>query len=291
VSESSSPSAQPGFFSLQVREARRFYLDLAPSASTPLAVVSGGVEQCAPDYEIRRSTFPYQSIEYVARGRGTLVLGDREVRLGPGVAFTYGPGIAQHITTDPTDLLAKYFVDFAGQRGQRLLNELGLKPGTIIRVSRPGEVQDAFDCLVREGQSSSGMGPALSTAALEYLLLKFAETSSPLDLHHTPAYESYERCRQHILTNFQNLQSLNLIAKECFVDQAYLCRLFRRFDHQTPYQFLMRLKMNVAAQRLHESDLLVKQVAAELGFDDPFHFSRAFKKVFGVSPDTFRRMR
>jgi AraC-like DNA-binding protein len=29
---------------------------------------------------------------------------------------------------------------------------------------------------------------------------------------------------------------------------------------------------------------LVKQVAAELGFDDPYHFSRSFKSVFGLSP-------
>jgi len=35
----------------------------------------------------------------------------------------------------------------------------------------------------------------------------------------------------------------------------------------------------------------VKEVAYELGFRDTFHFSRAFKKVFGVSPDTFRKLR
>ena len=32
-------------------------------------------------------------------------------------------------------------------------------------------------------------------------------------------------------------------------------------------------------------------LAAELGFDDPFHFSRAFKNVLGLSPETFRRLR
>jgi AraC-like DNA-binding protein len=37
--------------------------------------------------------------------------------------------------------------------------------------------------------------------------------------------------------------------------------------------------------------VLVKQVAAELGFDDPFHFSRAFKNIFGLSPEAFRRLR
>jgi AraC-like DNA-binding protein len=75
------------------------------------------------------------------------------------------------------------------------------------------------------------------------------------------------------------------------VDAAYLCRLFRRYDHQTPYQFLLRLKMNLAAERLQNPGVLVKQVAAELGFHDPFHFSRAFKSILGLSPEAFRRLR
>jgi AraC-like DNA-binding protein len=36
---------------------------------------------------------------------------------------------------------------------------------------------------------------------------------------------------------------------------------------------------------------LIKQVAEQTGFSDPFHFSRAFKSVFGLSPDAFRKLR
>ena len=49
--------------------------------------------------------------------------------------------------------------------------------------------------------------------------------------------------------------------------------------------------MNLAAERLQNPSILVKQVAAEFGFDDPFHFSRAFKNVLGLSPEKFRRLR
>ena len=105
----------PTFFSPQVLEARRFYLDLAPPASKPLAVVCGGCECCAPDYAIHRSTFPYYSIELVVRGRGALRLGGQESSLCPGAVFSYGPGVAQDITTETADPLVKYFVDFTGR--------------------------------------------------------------------------------------------------------------------------------------------------------------------------------
>jgi AraC-like DNA-binding protein len=75
------------------------------------------------------------------------------------------------------------------------------------------------------------------------------------------------------------------------VDAAYLCRLFQRHDHQSPYQFLMHLKMKLAAEWLQQPGALVKQVAERAGFSDQFHFSRAFKSVLGVAPDIFRRMR
>ena len=49
--------------------------------------------------------------------------------------------------------------------------------------------------------------------------------------------------------------------------------------------------MNAAADQLAHPGALVKNVAADLGFTNPFHFSRVFKSVFAVSPETFRKMR
>src|SRR5689334_18481836 len=92
--------ATPEFFSRQVSEARRFYLNLKPEKNVPLSVVSGGFEQCLPDYRIQRPTFPFFAIEYVVRGEGTLRLNHRQHKLQPGVIFSYGPGIPQTIAAD-----------------------------------------------------------------------------------------------------------------------------------------------------------------------------------------------
>jgi AraC-like DNA-binding protein len=89
----------------------------------------------------------------------------------------------------------------------------------------------------------------------------------------------------------QRLQTLEQIASECHVNNAYLCRLFRRYDNQSPYQYLRRLKMNHAAECLQKPGALVKQVAEDSGFTDPFHFSRVFTSVFGLSPTSFRGLR
>jgi AraC-like DNA-binding protein len=281
----------PTFFSPQVLEARRFYLDLAPASNKPVAVVCGGWERCAPDYAIHRPTFPYHSIEFVVRGKGTLSLAGEDFAVLPGAVFFYGPGIAQKITTDAADPLVKYFVDFTGPRTVRLLRQCLLAPGSVVRVFAPGDIQRLFDDLILNGLSGSRFSSRICDLLLEYLILKIADGLMPREAMQTPAYTTYQRCREHIQSQHLRLHTQAQIARECHVNPAYLCRLFRRYDHQTPYQYLMRLKMNLAAERLRDPGSLVKQVAAELGFSDPFHFSRAFKSVFGLSPEAFRRLR
>lgn len=65
---------QPDYFSVQVSEARRFFMDAPGAAPAGLTIVSAGCEHCNRDYSISRKTFPYLSFEYVARGSGTLIL-------------------------------------------------------------------------------------------------------------------------------------------------------------------------------------------------------------------------
>jgi AraC-like DNA-binding protein len=48
--------------------------------------------------------------------------------------------------------------------------------------------------------------------------------------------------------------------------------------------------VNLAVDLLLGTDLLVKQVAERAGFEDPFHFSRVFKRIQGISPAAFQRM-
>ena len=281
----------PGFFSTEVADARRFYLDLNPPKSRPLVVVCGGLEHCTQDFAINRSDFPFYSIEYVARGQGNVVLGNHSENLAPGSVFSYGPGVSQQISSSPEDGLVKYFVDFTGTRALRLLRSYGLAPGTISRVYPVNSLRTLFEELIEAGSTRRGGEVTLCLRLLECLLLKFSSSHTPGLGAESQSFASYQRCRQHIETHFLRLRSLDETARECFINMAYLCRLFRQFEHISPYQFLLKLKMDHAADLLQKPGTLIKQVAEDCGFDDPFHFSRLFRSAFGVSPNAFRALR
>ena len=280
-------TSQPEFFSVKIARARRFHLSVKAPTGQRLWVICGGCEHCAADYEIHRNRFPYLGLEFVAGGRGELTLRGRKLHLVPGTLFSYGPGVAHDIVTDPDKPLVKYFVDFTGSAAMEMLRAVPLAPGSAVQTSAPNEVMTLFDDLVRNGLKSTRYSRRICMALLEAILLKIAETRIPIGSVESNAFETYQHCLRRIEESALEIKAIRDLARECHVDQAYLCRLFRRFGHESPYQFLLRLKMNHAAVRLQVPGMLVKQVAAELGFHDPYHFSRVFKGVFGLSPAQF----
>lgn len=281
----------PCFFSTDVVKAQRFYLDLNPPANRRLIVICGGREHCTPEYAIHRNSFPFYSIEYVARGHGAVNLGNSSSPLRAGRLFSYGPGVSQKITVDPSDPLVKYFVDFSGTKAGSLLRSCGLLPGRVSEIFPANALQPLFDELIHTGLQIRRGSAELCAKLLECLALRISLSLAPIESTQTLAFATYQRCLQHIDEFSLRLQTLEQIADECHVSSAYLCRLFQQFDHRSPYQYLLRLKMNFAVERLQQPGTMVKQVASECGFSDPFHFSRVFRSVFGLSPAAIRGIR
>jgi AraC-like DNA-binding protein len=281
----------PDFFSKQVLEANRFYLGAYGPSARPFAVVSGGCERCESDYRIDRRDFPFYCLEFVARGRGSLRINGQTRSLSPGMVFTYGPGVAYVMITEADDPFIKYFVDFTGRKARRLLEDHGLGPGIVAQVNAPGIILHVFDDLVANGAGGRRFSPQICAILVELLVLKITEMQTTEMRHPTGAFTTYQTCRAFIQDNYLQIHALDGIAEACNVNKAYLCRLFQRFDNQSPYRYLMQLKMREAAKRLQKRGSLVKQIGYELGFEDPFHFCRVFKNVFGLSPAALKRLR
>lgn len=289
--KSIAPETTPDFYSVQVQSAQRFLLDLRPRAEADLTVISGGWERCAPDYRIRRANFPWSCIEFVASGAGELVLAGRRYRLAPGVVFAYGPRIPHDIRSDRERPLLKYFLDFTGPRAAPLLRAAGLPPGRVSQVPAPVRVRALLDDLIHVALQQRRHTPRICANLTENLLLTLADRAVPYDAARSNSYAAYVRCRELFDAQGADLPTVAAAAAQCHVSPEYLCRLFRRFEGRSPYQLLLRARLQRGATLLQDTDLLVKEVAARCSFADAFHFSHAFKKAFGVTPAAVRHLR
>jgi AraC family transcriptional regulator len=78
------------------------------------------------------------------------------------------------------------------------------------------------------------------------------------------------------------------IASTVGVHPVHLARGFRRFCGSTPGQYLLSLRLDRAARLLAANRLSVAEIALECGFADQSHFTRQFRRAFGMPPARFR---
>ena len=106
-------------------------------------------------------------------------------------------------------------------------------------------------------------------------------TGSVLQIEQSIAYMA-----QHL---DRPLQVATLAAK-AKLSPSHFFALFKRRTGTAPMDYFTRLRMQHACQLLNEASLSVKEVAALMGYDDPFYFSRVFKSVFAVAPVHYRSL-
>lgn len=100
------------------------------------------------------------------------------------------------------------------------------------------------------------------------------------------------RWHEHMLRQIRAFLDANLDQKLRIEDLAgmarlspnYLNRLFREWTGEGLHSYLIRKRMEKALTLCSESSLLIKEIAAEVGYEDELYFSRAFKRHHGRSP-------
>jgi signal transduction histidine kinase/AraC-like DNA-binding protein len=89
--------------------------------------------------------------------------------------------------------------------------------------------------------------------------------------------------------NYAQHLSRQQIAKTVGVSEDYLGRIFQQELGLSPMEYLNRYRIKEAKALLSHTCASVTGIAAQVGFDDPAYFSRAFRKQVGFSPRAYRK--
>lgn len=97
-----------------------------------------------------------------------------------------------------------------------------------------------------------------------------------------------ERAIRHLDSHFALALNTPDLARIAGLSVSQFRRLFREQTGHTPMEYLRRVRVATARQLLGNIDLLIKEIAAQCGFDDPYHFSKVFHEIDGLSPSLYR---
>jgi len=97
------------------------------------------------------------------------------------------------------------------------------------------------------------------------------------------------RAVEYIHLHLDDAIHVSKIAEVCGYSEPHLRRLFHEHVGMTPSEYIAAARIRRAQQLLRTGLFTISQVAEAVGYSDPFHFSRKFKRIVGLSPRAFAR--
>lgn len=128
-------------------------------------------------------------------------------------------------------------------------------------------------------------------------------TAGALAVHLIRRYQSENGRRHHpsslpaaklrrtidrMLSTLEQDFSLPELAADAGMSEAYFSRMFKKATGLSPSQYAIRLKMQQAQRLLRETNMPIIEVALDVGYASPSHFSQVFRREIGVTPRDYR---
>lgn len=98
-----------------------------------------------------------------------------------------------------------------------------------------------------------------------------------------------QQLKNHIETHFKTLHSTKDYANLLHISPNALTKLVKSAYNKTPSSMIAERIVIEAKRELYLTNKSVEEIATELGYEDPFYFSRFFKKQTSVSPAIYRK--
>ena len=100
--------------------------------------------------------------------------------------------------------------------------------------------------------------------------------------------EFFGMIESYIRKNLAAPISMQLLCREFGISQTYLSKLFRKYENCSFNKFLNTTRMERAKELMEENKFYyVKDIAAKVGFDDQYYFSRIFTSMTGMCPTDY----
>src|SRR5262249_20225390 len=139
-------------------------------------------------------------------------------------------------------------------------------------------------------------GPPPSTLYVEHLaalvllrLARLPETGKTLRHARPPDAKRVERVRQYVHSHLPADLSRGDLAEAVSLPVVGFARCFGAATGRAPYAYVLEKRVARAEHLLRTSRLSLSQIAQNLGFSSQSHFTSAFRKVTGLTPNAYRR--
>ena len=122
-----------------------------------------------------------------------------------------------------------------------------------------------------------------------FTFLYYLQEEFPVEMPLSTVQLPVEKAAQILLQQYAQDISIQKLASQVGLSRSTLFRQFKKHYHKSPQQFLLETRLLKARTLLTDTDLSIKEITLEVGYQDQLVFSKAFKNFFSVSPKFYRQ--
>ena len=238
-----------------------------------------------------RESLDHMQVLYVKEGRCSGRVGSMSYPLKSGDCFI----------VDPSTKVQLHVFDMYPFNGILLSCEFqlaGKPPGYLkVDLERPvisfsinQQIIEAYlETICREKENYSIGSQEMIAGIIQALLIMIIRRwEQPLQ---TDVSSISQQVQGYIKANFDKELTLSELARLVHVSPHHLAHVFKDETGMAPIRYLIQCRVEEAKKLLHSSDLKVHEISDRVGYPNTTHFNQIFKKIAGISPGEYRKMR
>ncbi len=240
---------------------------------------------------------------FVMSGEGRYRVDGETYSISEGDLLIFNPGVKHQALYCPDAEVpaTEFFVGFSDIQFQGIPANTMPLPGGSVLFRTKGELRRRIhricvSMLEEKAVYRQGRYFMMKAYLMQLILLVVREQCTPVEKANGCSFESVnkkylvEQIISYFEEHYSERISLDRIAENMYLSPFYISKIFKSETGETPIRHLIDIRLENAMELLEDGwDGSIQEVAARVGYDDAYHFSKLFKKRYGISPSQARK--
>ena len=234
--------------------------------------INFGYEACESGHSYGPAVRTYWLLHFVSSGKGFFERNGEKHFLSKGDLFIIPPLEETYYEADQADPWTYTWIGFTTKRE--------IFSGFRASVIHCPEAEHLFEEMKLCSRKSKGK--------TEFLVAKLWELIFILSSDAEVQIGYVEKAIQYMKSEYMNSITISELATHLGIDRSYFSAIFKEQIGLPPGKYLTNLRLTYAAELLSKHGMSPTTAAFSCGYADIYHFSKAFKKEFGISPRAYK---
>ncbi len=228
---------------------------------------------------------------FCSKGQGWCEIHGQRHEVHEGDVVVIPPGVPHAYGAEDARPWSIFWFHVTGDDVRLLLPALGVRPeNPVLHLGDDPQLPAVFEDVLNVLEHGYAPFQMLHASRTLGYLLSLIIWRARENWRTTPdTKQKIKYCITYMKQHIDKPLRLSTLAGLAGFTPSYFNVLFRNETGYSCMDFLTQLRVHQACQWLDTTDWPIKTIAARLGYDDPFYFSRVFSSVHNISPKEFRR--